>query len=163
VRLLETLGPSQAPFRPAPIIDACHIVLAGRIDIRRLPDGHEVLLDAAHNAAGAAELASFVRTNGWTGAALVFTAMKDKDVDAMLRELLPIAGRRRVHARVERTVGRSRGRLSSGARRSVQPQTLWRSTILPAALDTAARSIAARHRRRFDLPAGRRPAARRGA
>lgn len=94
VRLLETLEPLAGSIPPAAIIDALsHVSWPGRIDIRQLPDGHEVLLDAAHNAAGAAELASFVRTNGWTGAALVFTAMKDKDVDAMLRELLPIAGR----------------------------------------------------------------------
>jgi folylpolyglutamate synthase/dihydropteroate synthase len=34
-----------------------HPVWSGRLDLRRLPDGREALLDAAHNPAGAAALA----------------------------------------------------------------------------------------------------------
>jgi dihydrofolate synthase / folylpolyglutamate synthase len=59
----------------------------GRLDERRLPDGRRMLLDAAHNPAGAAALASYLR--GGPAAPLVFAAMRDKDVDGMFRELLP--------------------------------------------------------------------------
>jgi len=59
----------------------------GRLDERRLPDGRRMLLDAAHNPAGAAALASYLRSS--PPAPLVFAAMRDKDVDGMFRELLP--------------------------------------------------------------------------
>jgi len=69
----------------------------GRLDVRRLGDGRELLLDAAHNAEGAAALAAFLRERAAAGSAaakppLVFAAMRDKDVDAMFRALLPEAG-----------------------------------------------------------------------
>jgi dihydrofolate synthase/folylpolyglutamate synthase len=50
----------------------------------------QVLLDAAHNTAGARALATFLRDNGWINAVLVFGAMRDKDVTAMLTELAPV-------------------------------------------------------------------------
>ncbi len=56
----------------------------GRLDERRLPDGRELLLDAAHNPAGAAALASYLRESA-TKRPLVFAAMRDKDVTGMLR------------------------------------------------------------------------------
>jgi len=59
----------------------------GRLDERRLPDGRRMLLDAAHNPAGAAALASYLRSG--PPVPLVFAAMRDKDVDGMFRELLP--------------------------------------------------------------------------
>jgi len=60
----------------------------GRLDERRLADGRELLLDAAHNPAGASALASYLRDDP-VKRPLVFAAMHDKDVDGMLRELLP--------------------------------------------------------------------------
>jgi dihydrofolate synthase/folylpolyglutamate synthase len=60
----------------------------GRLDRRRLDDGRVLLLDAAHNAAGAAALADFLATDG-PPRPLLFAAMKDKDVSGMLRALLP--------------------------------------------------------------------------
>jgi dihydrofolate synthase / folylpolyglutamate synthase len=66
----------------------------GRLDLRRLPDGREALLDAAHNPAGAAALASYLR--GWhtdePPPPLVFAAMRDKDVAKMFEALLPAVG-----------------------------------------------------------------------
>jgi dihydrofolate synthase/folylpolyglutamate synthase len=56
-------------------------------------DGAEILLDAAHNPAGAAALASYLREIGWTDAVLIFGAMQDKDVAAMLAELAPLSTR----------------------------------------------------------------------
>jgi dihydrofolate synthase / folylpolyglutamate synthase len=55
-------------------------------------EGREVLLDAAHNPAGATALAAYLRRSGWTDAVLVFGAMQDKDVGAMLSILAPAFG-----------------------------------------------------------------------
>jgi dihydrofolate synthase / folylpolyglutamate synthase len=54
--------------------------------------GVDVLLDAAHNPAGARALADYLRDAGWAGAVLVLGAMMDKDVAAMLGELGPVCG-----------------------------------------------------------------------
>ena len=63
----------------------------GRLDQRRLPDGRELLLDAAHNPAGAAALASYLTAESQRRP-LVFAAMRDKDIDGMFRILLPAIG-----------------------------------------------------------------------
>ena len=55
--------------------------------------GRDVLLDAAHNPAGARVLAAYLEREGWAGATLVFGAMADKDVAGMLGPLAPLAGR----------------------------------------------------------------------
>jgi dihydrofolate synthase/folylpolyglutamate synthase len=52
-----------------------------------------VLLDAAHNPAGARALASYLCEAGWGGSTLVFGAMKDKDVGGILAPLLPEVAR----------------------------------------------------------------------
>ena len=59
----------------------------GRIDRRTLPDGREVVLDAAHNPAGAEALANYLRSEA-PPMPLVFAAMRDKDAGGMLRPLL---------------------------------------------------------------------------
>ena len=65
----------------------------GRLDVRRLQDGRELLLDAAHNPAGAASLASYLLAEGGGPRPLVFAAMRDKDVAGMFAALLPAVGR----------------------------------------------------------------------
>ena len=60
----------------------------GRLEIRRFAGGRELLLDAAHNPAGAASLASYLQADG-APRPLVFAAMRDKDVDGMFAALLP--------------------------------------------------------------------------
>lgn len=52
-------------------------------------EGADVLLDAAHNPAGAAALVAYVREAGWLGSTLVFGAMRDKEVERMLAALAP--------------------------------------------------------------------------
>jgi dihydrofolate synthase / folylpolyglutamate synthase len=66
----------------------------GRLDLRRFADGREMLLDAAHNPAGAAALASYLK-GVWKDPPppLVFAVMRDKDISAMLHVLLPVVGR----------------------------------------------------------------------
>lgn len=61
----------------------------GRLDRRTLPDGRRLLLDAAHNPEGAEALARFLASTFPSRPALVFTAMRDKDVRGMLRALSP--------------------------------------------------------------------------
>lgn len=56
-------------------------------------DGAEVLLDAAHNPAGARALAAYVEEIGWRGATLVCGIMRDKDIEGILEPLLPLFAR----------------------------------------------------------------------
>jgi dihydrofolate synthase/folylpolyglutamate synthase len=63
----------------------------GRLE-RFTYEARDVLLDAAHNPAGAQALAAFMGDTGWMGAALVFAAMHDKDARGMLAALAPVAG-----------------------------------------------------------------------
>jgi dihydrofolate synthase/folylpolyglutamate synthase len=89
VRVLEILGTRGVTVESTSIVDAlAHVTWPGRLDLRRLPDGREAMLDAAHNPAGAAALASYLR-EGPEALPLVFAAMRDKDVDEMLCQLLP--------------------------------------------------------------------------
>jgi dihydrofolate synthase/folylpolyglutamate synthase len=60
----------------------------GRIERFHL-GGIEIILDAAHNPAGAAALASYLSDAGWRDATLVLGVMRDKDVRGMLEALLP--------------------------------------------------------------------------
>jgi dihydrofolate synthase/folylpolyglutamate synthase len=86
-RVLDVLTACGIPVTPrakaAGIADA---KWPGRLDLRRLPDGREVLLDAAHNPAGAAALASYLHGLD-RPLPLVFAAMRDKDAAGMLRAL----------------------------------------------------------------------------
>lgn len=52
--------------------------------------GRDVLLDAAHNPAGARALASYLEDIGWTRVTLLFGAMRDKDAAGMLRPVAPL-------------------------------------------------------------------------
>ncbi len=87
VRLLERLDlPARA------IADGLTGVRwPGRLEVRRFAGGREALLDAAHNPAGAAALASYLDAQPGGRVPLVFAAMRDKDVDAMFGALLPAA------------------------------------------------------------------------
>jgi dihydrofolate synthase/folylpolyglutamate synthase len=93
VRMLELLD-SQGIAVP---VDAVRSALArpswpGRLDVRRLTDGREILFDAAHNPAGAATLASYLRELNTGRRPLVFAGMHDKDLEGMLRPLMPVVG-----------------------------------------------------------------------
>ncbi len=60
---------------------------------RFIRDRVEILLDAAHNPAGARALASHLSDIGWSGVTLLFGAMQDKDVTGMLAALAPACER----------------------------------------------------------------------
>jgi dihydrofolate synthase/folylpolyglutamate synthase len=93
VRLLETLDARGVAVPREAVIAGLELVFwPGRLDRRLFSGGRELILDAAHNPAGAGALASYLRGAGGTPPVLVFAAMRDKDARGMLRVLLPAVG-----------------------------------------------------------------------
>ncbi len=92
IRVLEVLDERgiRVP-EPAVVAGLTDVYWPGRLEVRRLPDGREALLDAAHNIDGAAVLAAYMREAGWSSSPIVFAAMADKDFAGMLRVLAPSA------------------------------------------------------------------------
>ena len=68
------------------------VIWPGRLERVSTADA-EVILDAAHNPAGAAALGRYLTEIGWTDCVLVFGAMRDKNVPAMLAALTPVCRR----------------------------------------------------------------------
>ena len=62
-----------------------------RLEWLRLPGGGELLIDAAHNPAGATALASYLQDTRSPKLPIVFAAMADKDLGGMIRALEPVA------------------------------------------------------------------------
>ena len=62
-----------------------------RLEWLRLPGGGELLIDAAHNPAGAAALATYLRDTGAAPVPIVLAVMADKDLAGMVAALLPVA------------------------------------------------------------------------
>jgi dihydrofolate synthase/folylpolyglutamate synthase len=90
--VLEALGERGFPIGNEAIAHGLSRVRwPGRLERWRYAAA-EVVLDAAHNRAGARALADYLRSIGWSEATLVFGAMSDKDVTGMLETLLPACG-----------------------------------------------------------------------
>jgi dihydrofolate synthase/folylpolyglutamate synthase len=92
VRLLETLDGRGVSVGETAILDG----VAGarwpaRLDLVEAGGGREVLVDGAHNPAGAAALAAYIRSEWPAGLPIVFGAMRDKDVAGMLQPLGSLA------------------------------------------------------------------------
>jgi dihydrofolate synthase / folylpolyglutamate synthase len=92
VRLLELLNDGGVPLSEAAIAAG----LAGarwpaRLDLVSVGGGREVLVDGAHNPAGAAALEAYIKSEWPQGLPLVFGAMRDKRPADMLRPLARIA------------------------------------------------------------------------
>ena len=66
-------------------------VVARALRLAVRPQHGELLLDAAHNPAGAAALASYLQDTGSKKLPVVFAAMADKDLTNMIAPLLPVA------------------------------------------------------------------------
>ena len=93
VRILELMDAQGMAVPPEAVASAlARPSWPGRIDLRRIADGREILFDAAHNPAGAAALASYLRELQTDRLPLVFAGMHDKDLEGMLRALLPVVG-----------------------------------------------------------------------
>ncbi len=80
-----------------------------RIEWLRMPDGTEVLIDAAHNPAGAAALATYLQDTSTAPMPIVLAVMADKDLAGMVKPLLPVAS-----AFVATTVRHSRAHTAEG-------------------------------------------------
>ena len=94
VRLLEELGDVGVIVPPDAIRAALsHTRWPGRLDLLPAAQGRQVLLDGAHNPAAAVALASYLGEVHPQGLPIVFGAMRDKDIDGMLKALAPHATR----------------------------------------------------------------------
>jgi dihydrofolate synthase/folylpolyglutamate synthase len=92
VRILETLQSAGVDVPAAAVVESLtRVAWPGRLDFRCLPDGRQVLLDAAHNPDGAGALAQFLIANHSEQQPIVFAAMHDKDAEGLLRRLAPVA------------------------------------------------------------------------
>ena len=67
-----------------------HVEWPARLEVVTLPNGSRVLLDAAHNPEGARALRDYLAAWHPERPALVIGIMRDKDADAILRELLSV-------------------------------------------------------------------------
>lgn len=68
------------------------VVWPGRLEVVTV-DSHLVLIDAAHNAAGAAALAAFLRETWQRPLPIVLGVLRDKDVSAVVAPLAAVASR----------------------------------------------------------------------
>jgi dihydrofolate synthase / folylpolyglutamate synthase len=91
VGLLEELSSVAPVTRSAVIAGLRDVVWRGRLQLVEAAGGRRVLLDAAHNPAGAAALAAHLVGAFPAPLPFVFGAMHDKDAAEMLRLLLPMA------------------------------------------------------------------------
>lgn len=94
IRLLEALPALGLDVPPEAIVAGLTSVRwPGRLDLVQLADGRQVLLDAAHNPAGARALAAYLQETSPARIPIVFGAMRDKDAAGMLALLAPCASR----------------------------------------------------------------------
>jgi dihydrofolate synthase/folylpolyglutamate synthase len=92
VRVVEALSTRGVSVEPAAVRQGlAQVEWPGRLQQLRLDDGRELLLDAAHNPAGALTLAAFLTDSGLAGRPLIFAAMRDKAVARMLAALAPLS------------------------------------------------------------------------
>lgn len=90
IRVVEALSTRGVRVTPAAIRQGlAQVDWPGRLQQLRLDGGRELLLDAAHNPAGALTLAAFLTDLGLPRRPLIFAAMRDKDVGRMLTALAP--------------------------------------------------------------------------
>ena len=163
VRALEVLAEETT------IVAGADAIVSGLRDVRwparlewlRRPGGSaRVLLDAAHNPAGARALASYLEETGMSAVTLVTSVMRDKDVDWRARAAADARRARRRHPR-RQPARQRRGGAGAGDRRGSAPRRLPVVAIDDpwAAVNHALGSPPAGRDRRLDLP--RRAAARR--
>jgi dihydrofolate synthase/folylpolyglutamate synthase len=91
VRLLEEIARSVPMGAESIVAGIRDVRWPGRLQMLEMPGGRRVLLDAAHNPAGAWVLASYLKREFPEPLPMVFGAMRDKDVALMLKHLMPAA------------------------------------------------------------------------
>ncbi len=96
IRLLEAFAAVTGVRVPAEAVSGAlaDVRWPARLEWLRHPaSGARVLVDAAHNPAGARALAGYLTATGTTGLTLVTSVMADKDVAGVVGPLLPFVGR----------------------------------------------------------------------
>jgi dihydrofolate synthase/folylpolyglutamate synthase len=92
VRALELLDASGLAVPTTAVVSGLATARwPARLELVDAGHGRELLVDGAHNPAGALALAAYVSSEWPHGLPLVFGAMRDKHVAAMLRSLAPLA------------------------------------------------------------------------
>ncbi len=140
-RLLETLSDAGPRVTPDAIVAGLErVVWPARlesIDAARIArPGRTVLLDAAHNPAGARALAAYLGEWHPGGVPIVFGAMRDKDARGMLQALAPHATRFHV-TRAQTTRAMDPEPLAEAARREATEVPIDVHTNVRAALEAA--------------------------
>lgn len=93
IRLLEEARAAGVPVTFDAIEHGlAHTAWPARLEVLSFPGGRRLVIDAAHNADGAAALAKFLQRYHRAPPPLVFAAMRDKDIPAILAPLLPVVG-----------------------------------------------------------------------
>ena len=88
VRLLEALGERGLPVPPEAIIEGLvGVRWPGRLEVATVDRRRSIVLDAAHNVAAVAAFAAYIKEVWPDGVPLVFAALRDKDIQGMLRAL----------------------------------------------------------------------------
>jgi dihydrofolate synthase/folylpolyglutamate synthase len=91
VRVLEAAREAGLDVPEGAIVRGLETVeWPARLELITLANGREVLLDAAHNPEGAHALREYLARWHPDRPALVVSIMRDKDADAILRELMPV-------------------------------------------------------------------------
>ena len=96
IRLLEAMGTVTGMRVPSEAVTAAlaEVRWPARLEWLRHPgSGKRILVDAAHNPAGARALADYLAQTGTSGLTLVTSVMADKNVTGVLGPLLPYVNR----------------------------------------------------------------------
>jgi dihydrofolate synthase/folylpolyglutamate synthase len=117
----------------------------GRLEWLRVPPNGELLIDAAHNPAGATALASYLKDTDSRKLPIVLAAMADKDVKGMLAALVPVASAF-VATTVPNARARSADQLAAEIRAYAPSLTVdsiaWPDDAVERALEQSKRAVA---------------------
>jgi dihydrofolate synthase/folylpolyglutamate synthase len=94
IRVLELLDEAEMPLTSADIVAGLtQVVWPARLEWVQLADDRRLLIDAAHNVAGAQAMAEYLTDSGCAPCPLVLAVMRDKDVAGIVAALSPVASR----------------------------------------------------------------------
>jgi dihydrofolate synthase/folylpolyglutamate synthase len=133
VRILEAWSTGVAPLPASAIVSGlADCEWPGRMEWLRVPGRGELLIDAAHNPAGAVALADYLRDAGVAPLPIVMAAMEDKDLGGMVRPLAPVASRF-----IATTVPQRRARSAEGLAEAIASLAPATAVDMEASPDTA--------------------------
>jgi dihydrofolate synthase/folylpolyglutamate synthase len=107
-----------------------------RLEWLKVPPSGELLIDAAHNPAGAAALASYLQDTGSRKLPIVFAAMADKDLKNMIAPLVPVAS-----AFIATTVPHARARTADQLAEEILRLTSLPVEAIASPLEAVARAL----------------------